>query len=876
MLIEIVALLRGHQLPRIRMLGPSQTLAAILLSSLSSTSMPAIATTQLTNIVRVSDPDWEDLSDWVKAAESDVDPREWIELANRYMPPGVSLHLPKVDLPRFVRPGWRLRLPDSEETAPHARRPHKESHPPASRHPREQHDRETEQPHTDRRPRAGRHRNPAPARPPRAEHPPEDQHRHHVPPHESRTSKPPSDPPEEPVVTATATPSPAPTTAPTCGPVVPTAPLTPTTMPTGPAGGSGPHATPTAYASKRKVVVAFGTGAVVGISFAAAAAFAINRSRLQARRRHPLPTPADPPSPPQPPLVTPIGQLKTAAVNADEDDPYAVPDWEGRFYQSGRWPEPLLSVKVPAISSPSDIDESHVVSSAIPPEAFWEHADPAPASVDEERAHARAPRPMLLPPCGVLLAESGGEELRIDLGEAGGLGLTGAGADDTARGLLVGVLLKNPHLQVQVVTTTPTAQRLLGEDVEDLPGLTVRPTSEAVMAYLETEIAWRLGLLVDHDAPDIVTVRHDQPSQPIPSLILISDAVSASSALRLQAILGLGRTYDICGVVLGAWPSGANVQIAADGLVQAVTGRAPSLVQGARAFRTPQADLPPLLDTIRTMHGHLGNAVPPTAVKATWPAETSTESATTVLYQRLLGPHRIEAAGVEIKKGLRADTRRLLALLAVNPDGLPASSIYDALWPNETIPKSLVQKLYDAANKGRIALRDATQTDEVFILHSGDRYRLDPESSSCDLWEFNRAHAAAHHVGDDTERAALLERAADLYTGELLERFDYEWAVVARETARRHAAEVLTKLARLAADPEVALAWFEKVLLVEPIIEETYCEIMKLQAQLGRPEAVRRTFHRLESAMEALDCEPEEQSYELMRRLILTSVTSQP
>ncbi|MGW4476537.1 hypothetical protein ACWENQ_43345 [Nonomuraea sp. NPDC004354] len=47
---------------------------------------------------------------------------------------------------------------------------------------------------------------------------------------------------------------------------------------------------------------------------------------------------------------------------------------------------------------------------------------------------------------------------------------------------------------------------------------------------------------------------------------------------------------------------------------------------------------------------------------------------------------------------------------------------------------------------------------------------------------------------------------------------------------------------------------------------------MNLEARFGCPEAVRRPFQRLEAALAALDCEPEEASYELMRRLLVTRV----
>jgi DNA-binding SARP family transcriptional activator len=88
----------------------------------------------------------------------------------------------------------------------------------------------------------------------------------------------------------------------------------------------------------------------------------------------------------------------------------------------------------------------------------------------------------------------------------------------------------------------------------------------------------------------------------------------------------------------------------------------------------------------------------------------------------------------------------------------------------------------------------------------------------------------------------------------------------AREELRRQAADAAGRLAELrerAGDGDGALAalgtagW-------GPYNEQLHQRIMRLQAQLGRPDAVRRTYGRLQTRLAELDVEPDDATEHLL------------
>ena len=154
-----------------------------------------------------------------------------------------------------------------------------------------------------------------------------------------------------------------------------------------------------------------------------------------------------------------------------------------------------------------------------------------------------------------------------------GLGLTGRGADAAARGFLTAALaaggLDAPHERTQVVMPAATVTTLLGTDTATLPHtprLTVTTTVEEALDLIEAQVLHRSRLVDARGADTVANLRTLDPAgEPLPPVLLLTHATAARQDTRIAALLTQGTCLDIHGVLLGAWPDGDTVAVAADG-----------------------------------------------------------------------------------------------------------------------------------------------------------------------------------------------------------------------------------------------------------------------------------------------------------------------
>jgi DNA-binding SARP family transcriptional activator len=64
------------------------------------------------------------------------------------------------------------------------------------------------------------------------------------------------------------------------------------------------------------------------------------------------------------------------------------------------------------------------------------------------------------------------------------------------------------------------------------------------------------------------------------------------------------------------------------------------------------------------------------------------------------------------------------------------------------------------------------------------------------------------------------------------------------------------------------LAALEGAISADPVAEELYRRLMRLQAGLGRPDAVRRTYRLLARRLAELDADPDPQTEQLVAELL--------
>ncbi|MBA3268440.1 MAG: hypothetical protein H0T70_09320, partial [Acidimicrobiia bacterium] len=290
-------------------------------------------------------------------------------------------------------------------------------------------------------------------------------------------------------------------------------------------------------------------------------------------------------------------------------------------------------------------------------------------------------------------------------------------------------------------------------------------------------------------------------------------------------------------------------------------------VGGSRMFGLglgPTSELFDLLAAARTDH-----ELVPGGEVADEPFPVLVGSGSAPIKVRVLGPYRIDVDGKEIRSGLRAKARELLAFYLLHPEGTTLDVATEALWP-EADPGRGSEWFWTALGNLRSLLRGVTGTKALKIIErDGDRYRIEPVFD-VDLWRFQAAlPARGAHTGDP-EWAAALEAAADLYSGELLAGVDWAWADVPREDLRRRAVDVLVAQAAtrlVAGDARGALDALSHAVEVDPVAEQLYRRMMRLHAKQFHRDEVDATFRRLEVRLAELDLQPTPETRKLLQDL---------
>jgi DNA-binding SARP family transcriptional activator len=213
----------------------------------------------------------------------------------------------------------------------------------------------------------------------------------------------------------------------------------------------------------------------------------------------------------------------------------------------------------------------------------------------------------------------------------------------------------------------------------------------------------------------------------------------------------------------------------------------------------------------------------------------------------------------------------LLAYHLIHPDGASLEQAVDAMWPDTELGRER-ERFWTALGNLRSMLRKATGASELkAIERDGDRYRVDPTVFAVDLWRFQQALAAARHAQLDPAVAAALAQAGEAYGGVLLDGAPYAWVEVPREEVRRRAVDALARLAELrqaAGDQQGALSALEQAVAADPVAEELYRRVMRLEAELDRPDAVRRTYRLLARRLADLDVDPDPETEQLVAELL--------
>ncbi|MFB9238148.1 hypothetical protein ACFFWC_21760 [Plantactinospora siamensis] len=410
---------------------------------------------------------------------------------------------------------------------------------------------------------------------------------------------------------------------------------------------------------------------------------------------------------------------------------------------------------------------------------------------------------------------------------AGGVGLTGAGAESAARGALVTALLAARPTSSplpRIITTRGLLARLFGpDDVGDLPGLLVAATaSEAVAAVRRAPV--RPSSATDV-SPDPTAVRDGDGA-----LLLLSAPTEPEIARTIAAVSRAGA--DLAAVVLlGGWPSGTTWQVDASG--HTADPRRPHAA-GHRLCVLDATAAADLLTVIRHTATPTPATEPATAVSRARIPRQSTPASQSGSSQRA-APLRLRILGEpELRHGEQVLTIRrsavwqVLVFLAVHPDGATTRDLVTAIWPGLPM-RTVTGRLYTTLSDLRTITRTAAAV--TVIAHTDERYRLLREHLEVDLW---RLRDAARHAATAVEDVPHAWRAViDSYTGDLASGRVWPWIDRPREATRRLVLDAYGHLADTAPDPQTALAFLRQCVRIDPYNDELHRQAAHLLTAAG-------------------------------------------
>lgn len=515
------------------------------------------------------------------------------------------------------------------------------------------------------------------------------------------------------------------------------------------------------------------------------------------------------------------------------------------------------------------------------------------------------------PPAQVGTTESG-SVLSIEDLLAHGRGLTGPGAEDAARAILVTALSAGspttPDHRARVITTRTDWTRLSGHvDGDGLwPRLTLADTTAAALDAADIEILSRRRILDQFDADTTTTLRANHPdAEPLPTVVVLLDAAPAHR-VALHTIAESGQCCDVLVLTLGPHTPFPSFTVDSFGQLSTVDESQAEPRHDERLSMLTLADTTDAITTLRTaagnlthddlwadIHDQLDDApvgdvstqdTPDTVpdftktreeredntvdvpVASSAPAQEPNIEAmqqdTAPVLLRLFGAVSLHANAKPIRKGVRTASLDVATQLALHRHGRSLDQLLDALYPHLD-PRKARPHVRTAINSLRLVLRAATnRTDAVFILYdrTNGLYQFNENDITVDLWQFDTLLDHAARSTDDV--SDQLDAAVDLYRGDLADTSPHSWILPARENAHRRVLDAYTRLAQLHEDhqPELAVHYLERAIAIAPANERLCQHLMRLYGTLGRPDAIQHTLARLRTHLDTLDADLDDET----------------
>ncbi|WJK33163.1 BTAD domain-containing putative transcriptional regulator [Solwaraspora sp. WMMA2065] len=425
---------------------------------------------------------------------------------------------------------------------------------------------------------------------------------------------------------------------------------------------------------------------------------------------------------------------------------------------------------------------------------------------------------------------------------AGGVGLTGPGAGDAARGVLVTAAvrsLRDPAAVVRVVTTRADLEVFLGAGAAApaVAGVQVASTvADAVAVASRAAGQTPAGGNVGGGDRVVLLTRG-----PVDDRLAEAAAGGVAVVVVGQARTGGAWEVDTSGRVQGPAVRGRMcvLDVAAARDVLAVVSPPDTAGDGTEAAFAP-GPAPPASGDARERPADPGpdGGGPPAD------RDSGGRSGVAALRLRLLGGVGLSVQDTPVTVR-RSAALQVLVFLAVHPGGGTVRELVEAIWPGAPAHR-VTGRLYTTVSDLRKAIREATggvgDGGVTVVEHVDDRYRLHPDLD-VDLWRLRRAVRQATTAV--TGRPAAWQAVIDLYGGCLADGYTWPWLDTPREIVRRDVIDAHVALADTQTDPRQAVTLLEAAIRVDPYNEHLHRRAAHMLTALGDGDTARgllRTF----------------------------------
>jgi predicted ATPase/DNA-binding SARP family transcriptional activator len=235
---------------------------------------------------------------------------------------------------------------------------------------------------------------------------------------------------------------------------------------------------------------------------------------------------------------------------------------------------------------------------------------------------------------------------------------------------------------------------------------------------------------------------------------------------------------------------------------------------------------------------------------------------------RLLGEFRVSMGTEPVTTLLMPRLQALLAYLLLHPDApQPRQQIAFLFWPDS----SEEQAQSNLRNLLMALRRDFPDAERYIAIERRTLQWRDSSHIVLDVDLFKRAlNDAGPGKSDGNATSALLKRAVDLYTGDLLPACYDEWVLTPREELRQSylsALEALIDALEREGDLASAILYAQRLLRHDPLQEDSYRRLMRLYLALGDRAALVNVYRQCEKILDReLQVEPTEATRALLKQ----------